>query len=322
VRLETTIFSAPAGAITTDYPWILWPGEPDQILCASLLEMGQAAPVLVERNSGAFRLVAGHKRVRALAQMGKEVLALEVEADETEKGLLYLSDNLGGETPSPARRVAALRFFRPRMDDAGLAVRVAPLLGEAPRSRSWQRLMGWLALPKEWDDLLQQEHLPLDAGDILTRLGQAELDALRPYFEEIRWSRGNAIRFLASLYEAARARGVDMATLATEAELPEIASRELSPKDMAETLATAAHALRYPTLSAMEARFARQANDLTSGTSWRITQEDRFETDAVALRLKARTPEALVRAAEELAVMVQSPLCPKLFQTSPAEDPE
>ncbi len=330
MRLDTTIFSAPAGAITTNCPWILWPGEPDQTLCASLQEMGQAAPVLVERNNGTFRLVAGYKRVRALAQMGKDVLALEVEADETEKGLLYLSDNLGQEAPPPARRVAALRFFRPRMDDAGLAARVAPLLAEAPRSRSWQRLMGWLALPEEWDELLQQEHLPLDAGDILTRLAQTELDALKPYFEEIRWSRGNAVRFLTSLYETAKVTGVDIHTLTTEAGLPEIASRELSPKDMAEALTTATHALRYPTLSAMEARFTRQASELTTGTSWRITQEDRFETDAVALRLKARTPEALVRAAEELAAIAQSPLCPRLFdmspkispKTSPGEDPE
>ena len=334
MRMGTTLFTVAATAVATDGPWILWPGEPDPTLCASLREMGQAAPVLVERvepknkkgGDPAFRLVAGYKRVRALAHMGQEVLALEVEADETRKGLLYLSDNLGQGAPSAARRVAALRFFRPRLDDAGLAARVAPLLAEDPRARSWRRLMGWLALPEEWDGLLQKEHLPLDAGDILTRLAQAELDAVRPYFEKIRWSRGNAVRFLASLYEAAQARGgrrgVQMNALATEAGLPEIASRELSPKDMAEALTEAAHALRYPALSEMEARFARQAKNLTAGTSWRIAQEDRFETDAVALRLTAATPEALARAAEELAAMAQSPLCPRLFHISPDEDSE
>ena len=320
VRMETTLFTVAATAVATDGPWILWPVEPDQTLCASLREMGQAAPVLVERRNDTFHLVAGYKRVRAMAQMGRDVLALEVQADETGKGLLYLGDNLGKEAPSPARRVTALRFFQPRLDDAGLAARVAPLLGEAPRSRSWRRLLGWLALPEEWDDLLQREHLPLDAGDILTRLAQAELETVRPFFEEVRWSRGNAVRFLTSLYEAARARGVDITTLATQAGLPEIASRKLSPKDITEALTVAAHTLRYPALSAMEARFAGQAKDLTAETSWRISQEDRFETDSVTLHMKVRTPETLARAAQELATMADSPLWPRLFRVGSGED--
>ena len=113
-----------------------------------------------------------------------------------------------------------------------------------------------------------------------------------------------------------------MNALATEAGCRKSHPGELSPKDMAEAPHRGGPRPALPRAERMEARFARQAKNLTAGTSWRIAQEDRFETDAVALRLTAATPEALARAAEELAAMAQSPLCPRLFHISPDEDSE
>nr|WP_231117011.1 ParB/RepB/Spo0J family partition protein [Pseudodesulfovibrio alkaliphilus] len=286
----------------------------------SLERHGQIQPVLVRTTAGGLELVAGYARVAALGRLGRPVLARLVETENpAEPGLLYLADN--AQRPlDDAMRLAAWHHFRPLLDDARLAEEVLPCLGITPGSRDAKLLADWLSLPKQWQGNLAAGRVPLAAGTVLSRMTDADRQAVAPLFAELSWSRSNAVNLLTWLFEAARMTGRPVARIMTEQGMEQTTQRGLSPKDAMSRLAALAREARHPTLSAMQARFTAAASDLTTGTRWRITQPDHFETDGVELSARIASPDQLERAVRDLQIMAERPSWHQLWKATTDHD--
>lgn len=296
---------------------LFWAEEPSAALRASIRDVGQLEPILARFAQDKWRVVSGYKRVRALAGTGAGVLVMEPAnaPDPITDGLLYLHAN-AHRPLDDVMRLRALRYFAKYMDKQALNARIAPLLGTEPRSGAWQRLCTWLELPAGWDDLFGAGHLPLAAGPFLAKLETRDLDALGPYFRDLKWSRSLAVQWLTFLMETSRREATAPAALLADCGMPEILAAKLSPQDKLQRMFARARALRYPALAGLEQRFYALRKELTGSSRWELIPSEGFEHDAVELRLRARGAAQVRRAARDLERMAASQRMPELFEVA------
>ncbi len=301
-------------SIDIDCPWILHQKNPSDQLLESIQNLGQLSPVLVVRslrvNDGPeFRLVCGSARVKALAQLHKEVLALEVEADEAHCCLLYLDSNNSSALAQPdmGLALAALRFLTPRIKTSELDALLPPRLGLAVKSRGWKRLTAWCACfsPDDpYNTHLFQGRLPLDLIDELQRMDEHERQKLEPFFASFGWSRSSAMQFCNMLRETALGTETDIVTLIDQGKLDkvlqDVLESGLSPKDATERLLAKVRLMRYPTLQRLQSRFNDLVKSLAAGTSWRIEHTQNFESPALQLTTQVKSRAELEKILGEL----------------------
>ncbi|MBN2141484.1 MAG: ParB N-terminal domain-containing protein [Desulfovibrionaceae bacterium] len=305
MKIHHHLQTIPPDRVRPGGPSLFWAQDPDPELRASIRDLGQLAPVIVASGPKGPELLAGHKRLRALTALARPVLAISAEADDLERGLIYLADNQG-RALDHGMRLAALRYFAPLVPAEDLARDIGPKLGLGTRSGDLARLLAWLSLPKAFDPHLAEGRLPLAAGPILAGLGPGDLTALEPFFRALRWSRGAALNFLTWLFEAARAQGRAVAELDGYQGLLEVLGRGLSPNDALAALQALARQMRFPVLSGLEARSRELCAGLCAAGPWRAAQTQNFETGAVDLWVRVADRKGLERAVDALSALAGS----------------
>lgn len=313
MHLSNEIVTAPADSVRHGGSHLFWAGEPQPWLARSIGQLGQTQPVLVHETQDGLILIAGHARLTVLRALGLPVLArLVVDPDPVDLGILYLTDN-ALRPLDDAMRLAALRYFAPLLDQATLAADILPRLGVNPESKDARLLLAWLDLPAVWQAHLAAGRAPLAAAAALARMTEADRDAVSPLFAAHSWSRSNAVNLLTWLFETSKMTGKPVAQVMLDATMADPAIRNLSPKDAMARLVALAKASRYPSLSALEARFETAAREMTAGTGWRIAQPDNFETNGVELSIRIKDPDQLAMAVRDLKAMADRPEWPRLW---------
>ncbi len=287
-----------ANDIDASGSWLFWSGPPSPALRRSLECHGQLVPVLVDASGARPTLVAGAARVAALAELGREVLCLDIGAlDDRARGLAYVQSNVGREL-SDGQVVAAMRYFEslPGLDQAP----VLESLGLEPRSKRLRLLRSWLTLPGHWDLLLGSGAVPLACAELLEAFAPGDLTVLEPLFATLSWSRGNAVNVLTWIREICLRDGGCAAAVLDGMGVEDILAAGLSPKDAMSRITQEVRLRRYPRLSGMERDFTDLARKVVAGTRWRLAQPDLFESDAVELCVRLSSPAELRAASEEL----------------------
>jgi ParB family chromosome partitioning protein len=296
--VRPTILRCVATDLEAGGSWLFWSAPPSFSLRSNLQRHGQLMPVLVDASGSRPVLVAGSARVAALAELGREVLCMDLGAlDGQARGLAYIQSNSGREL-SDGQIVLAMRYF------AALPASDMPIVREAlglePRCKRLRLVRSWLTLPASWDALLRAGTVPLACAELLEAFAPTDIMALEALFATLSWSRGNAVNVLTWIRETCVRDGVSVEALLDGVGLGEILAADLSPKDAMTRIAHAARLLRYPVLSGMERDFNETVRRVTAGTRWRMVQPDLFESNAVELRVRLTSPEELRAASAEL----------------------
>ncbi|WP_319472087.1 ParB/RepB/Spo0J family partition protein [uncultured Pseudodesulfovibrio sp.] len=300
MQLSSEILTSPADTMRDTGPHLFWSDNPQESLKNSIEEFGQTTPILVQKTNDGLEVIAGHARVSILREQGKPVLArLVEEADDVEKGLLYLADN--AQRPlDDAMRFAALRYFRPLMDEKRLRSDILQRLGVKPKSKDAKLFAAWLDMPENWQEHLLAGRVPLAAGIVLGRMEEADRDAVEPLFANFAWSRSNGVNMLTWLFEAGKMASCSTADIMERAGVNEILKQGLSPKDCIARLNAAVKDTRYPELSALQERFAKAAREITAGTRWRLSQPNNFETGGAEMTVQIKDADQLAKAVKDL----------------------
>lgn len=279
--------------------WLFWSAPPSPSLRRSLKNHGQLMPVLVDAGGARPVLVAGAARVAALAELGREILCLDLGtlSDEA-RGLAYVRSNAGAEL-TDGQLVLAMRYFN-ALPDVDMAAVLEALDLEA-RSKRLRLIRSWLTLPTRWDEFLGTGAAPLACADVLEAFAPSDLAALEALFATLSWSRGNAVNVLTWIREICARDGVCVQGVLDGVGLREILAVGLSPKDAMTRILHEARLRRYPVLSDMERDFAETARRISAGTRWRVVQPDVFESNAVELSVRLTSPEGFRAASAELA---------------------
>lgn len=296
---SATLLRCRAEDMDTDGPWLFWSVLPSLALRRSLRDHGQLVPVLVDAAGARPVLVAGAARVVALAELGREILCLDLGALDAEaRGLAYVQSNAGAEL-TDGQLVLALRYFN-ALPDVNME-RVLEGLGLEARSKKMRLVRAWLTLPARWDAFLGTGAVPLACADVLEAFAPDDLEALEALFASLFWSRGNAVNVLTWIREVCARDGVFVAKVLEGAGLREILAAGLSPKDAMTRILHEIRLQRYPVLSDMEREFSDTARRVSAGTRWRVVQPDVFESNAVELSVRLTSPADLHAASAELA---------------------
>jgi ParB family chromosome partitioning protein len=296
---DRRILRCPATHIDTSGAWLFWSSAPTPALIRSLERHGQLVPVLVDASGPAPVLIAGAARVAALAAAGRDVLCLDLGSlDEMARGLAHMQSNIGREL-NDAQIVAAMRYFR-SIPSADMPP-VLESLGIEPRSKRLRLLDAWLTLPKKWDLLL--DNVPMACAELLAGFPREELPGLEPLFNSLSWSRGNAVNLLTWLRETCLRDEIGAGALLEDCGMREILESGLSPKDVMTRIAFEVRRRRFPRLSALERDFAEAARKTSAGTRWRMVQPDQFESGAVDMTVRVKSPAELRAAAAELTII-------------------
>lgn len=320
MQLSQEIITAPATAIKTDGDHLFWTSVPSDSLTASITSLGQTVPVLAQETENDLELITGHARITVLRSLNRPAMVrLVQEADALEKGLLYLADNAQAVLDD-GMRLAALRYFRPLMDEKTLRSDILPRLGVKPKSKDAKLFAAWLDLDDSWHELLQAGHIPLATGTILTRMNEADRSAVKPLFETFSWSRSNAVNILTWLFESAKMQATTIADVMENSGATGILKEGLSPKDAIARLTAAARAVRYPELQKLQETFAATARDITAGTRWRMNQPNNFETGGSELSIQIKNTAQLEQAVNDLAAMAKLPSWGTLWKLGGSND--
>ena len=296
---SATLLRCRAENIDADGAWLFWSAPPSPTLRRSLKDHGQLVPVLVDAAGARPVLVAGAARVAALAELGREILCLDLGALDAEaRGLTYVQSNAGSEL-TDGQLVLALRYFN-ALPDVNME-RVLEGLGLEARSKKMRLVRAWLMLPARWDAFLGTGAVPLACADVLEAFAPEDLEALEALFASLFWSRGNAVNVLTWIREVCARDGVSVAKVLEGAGLREILAAGLSPKDAMTRILHDVRLQRYPVLSDMEREFVDTARRVSAGTRWRVVQPDVFESNAVELSVRLTSPVDLHAASAELA---------------------
>ncbi len=283
-------------------PSLFWPRTFDDRLLGSLERNGQLVPVLATSEGKNPCLLAGQRRVRALAALGRPVQTLFFgPLSPLEKGIIYLESN-ANESMNHGAQIRALRYFATCV---GELTDIASLLGLSPYSRQWQVLMDWLALPRYWDDLLVMGHVPLILAPLLLRFSPEDLDGLRVLFQNLSWSRNNAVHLVTWIWETSRREGCTPLALMEALELTAMMGLDLSPKDTMTRMVEAVRWARYPRLCRQERSLRKRSRDVVAGSRWRLEQPDHFETRSVELSTRITSRKELEERVKELRQIAQ-----------------
>ncbi len=305
-------------------PSMFWREEPDASLVASLRAQGQLEPVIAEFSRSdvsvcAPLLLAGYKRVRALAALGLPVLARKHDlAGENgsdrarERGLIYLASNAG--RPLDERLLfLALRYFSGCMHRDAMIVEVLPQLGLNARSRAWRLHAAWLDAPEMFSDALAEGRAPFALAETFDLHSSENLQGLAPFFATLKWSRGAAVNFVGWMGEVGAREGLSAAEIVSRAGLEEILHSGLSPKDMIEQLIGAVRSMRYPRLGQLERKTADLCQGLVTGTPWRAAHTRNFEDGSVSLSVSIKNQTQLDEAVQSLQSMADTSLWQRLW---------
>ncbi|WP_432735665.1 ParB N-terminal domain-containing protein [Maridesulfovibrio sp. FT414] len=296
---ESTIHSLDPAEILCSGPWLLYPATPVEKIIPSIGRNGQLAPVLLVEKDGKIQLVAGRARVEAARKLGKKVSAVFVDApDDISCAIAHIDENFA-RTADESVKCASFRFFAERMDKKDIPALLGPVFSIRPKSRDMEFWMGWLDLETEFDPLLAAGNIPLAAVAVLGSISAADRAAARPFFEQISWSRSNAVNFLTWLYETARRDSTPVAELLGGSDFSLSMGNE-SPKDAVARLCRAAKLLRYPNLSRLEKAHSAIASEICAGTRWKVEPVGSFETGEVLLQTRFKSREMLEKALADL----------------------
>lgn len=296
---ESTIYSLNPAEIVCSGPWLLHRATPVEKIIQSIDKSGQLVPVLLVRDGDKSLLVAGRARVEAARKLGKDVLAVYIEAeDDISRAVAHLEEN-GARTVDEFVKCATMRFLASRMEKKDISNLAGPLLDIKPKSRDMNFWLQWLELETDFDALLAAGNMPLASVSVLGRISAGDRASLVPFFEKVSWSRSNAVNFLTWIYETARRDNISISDLLVEHGLTPATESE-SPKDTVARLCRAAKKIRYPNLSELEKTHAKIVSEICAGTRWKIEPVGSFETGEVLVQTRFKSREMLTKAIGDL----------------------
>lgn len=284
-------------------PWLLWP-HASEAVGRSIARAGQLSPVLVDASGPHPLLVDGAARVAFLREQGLTVYGLNVGPGSAwDKAMLYMHANMH-RLSQDADKVRALRFFAEQNPEADMGA-VLKVLGLVPQSKPARQALAWLDLPRHWDAYPAAGAVPLACAEMLRAWAPQNLSAVEILFQRLSWSRGLIVQVLTWLHEVHERDGCDLDQVLAQADVLAILQADLSPKDAMARIAARIRALRYPELTRLERVTADAARAITSGTLWRMTKSDQFESDAMDLLARVRSRAEMRQAATELSRMTE-----------------
>ena len=152
-----------------------FPREQIEELAASIRERGLVQPLVVRRVKGKLELIAGERRLRAVASLGqKEVKVIVMEATDQEVAEITLIENLQREDLSPLEEAEQYRLLQTRFQ-----MKQEVIARHVGKSRAVvANMVRLLELVPEVREMLENKEITVGHAKVLLKLKDAEQQEL------------------------------------------------------------------------------------------------------------------------------------------------
>ncbi len=284
---------------------LFWAEPCGEKLFDSLRLWGQMEPVLVEKKSNRFSLIAGYKRYLAARNLSRTLYAWQQDSPGAwEKGVFYILSNWGQQL-TPGRIISALRYFQPLTGDHE---HIYSLLGISEPFGTKNMYTAWLSLPQSLDPLLENNPHLLACARQLGTWSHQDLQALSPFLERLHWSRNKAVKFVDLLSRNAARNNATIQDIADQLGLADILDKDLSPKDKMQNLLEVLYRSGYPEYFRLMDETQKRLKQWTKDTGWRCNHPNRFESPDLEFSIRVQNFEHLRHAAQQLQEISESRL--------------
>jgi ParB-like chromosome segregation protein Spo0J len=302
-----------------DYPFAL-PTPPDlSRLRASIQEVGLLSPLWLRcRPREGWQLVAGSKRLKAMAQLGWErVPARTLPAGSPDSHCLLVSlyDNAFSRGFNLWEQALYAVLLLKHWDRETVVAKFLPYLGLPPAYAHLDRLLALATLEEPFKLLSAQGRLALTAGAYLAEWQPEDRAAAWPFLSELHWSQSKQEEFLENLVLLARREGASPARILSRPELRKYLSKDAgTPAERVEALRRLLKRQVSPRLSAAQDAFQAALSRLGLGNHprFRLKAPPAFEGPDFHLEIKFRDAPELQKLLEELTRRVSREEFPHL----------
>ena len=279
---------------------------PTKALTRHIAQNGVIHPPLVKEGAdGAFRIVAGRKRLRIVGDLLKQrscdCLVVGADLDTLSTLTLALDEALMGGPVSPLVKAC---FFKKAIglcppDEA--ARRFLPLFGLSPHPVHLPKIVGLVDLEEPLARALHEGRLDDKTASALIDLSFRDRFALFDLIDTLRLSVMNQRKVLAICEDLAKRQGTSIHAILASQELKEIIDHpEANPPQKAAQVMRTLIQQHSPDLTAAEHAFAELTCRLNLPKGFVLNHAPAFARDEVTLTITFPNREALVTVWPEL----------------------
>ena len=282
------------------------------MLRRSVAAVGVLQPLVVrQRADGRYQIVCGFGRASAAHDLGLAelpVFVLDMGVSDADCLRLALFDNLPHRQFNPIERAIILTRFGPYVDREHLISDYMPLLGMRASAARLDRTRALTNLIDRLKWAVAEGRMEEKVGVSLALLSGDDQGALAELLDRCQPSVSMVREWADALADIARRDGTTVREILAKPEM----SAALSAADMTTAERTAAvrrgiHCLRFPTLSAHEARFNEGRAALRLPPTMQLEPAPNFESDEMRLAIRFRNQAELRNAMDVLSRWFDDP---------------
>ncbi len=294
-----------------DHPYVFSPPAALDRLIASIEAVGLLAPPwLKARGDGRWQVVAGLKRLMALAYLGRErtpAFCLPAEAPEPHCLLIALYDNAFTRGFNLLEQARFAARFLDHWDRETVVAKLLPCLGLPPSYAHLERLIALSSLEASFKELAGEGRLALTAAALLARWTPEDRAAVLPVFQNLPLSQSKQEEVLENLTLLARREGASPGEIFSRLDTRDLLNDpRRTPQEKAEALRDKLKGLVQPRFSAARKSFQAALQGLALNPRLRLMPPPAFEGPDFTIEVKFRDPEELSRLLEEMTRLLNN----------------
>jgi ParB-like chromosome segregation protein Spo0J len=275
-------------------------------LVASIKLVGLLEPLILrDKEDGTYQLVCGFKRAEALRLLAIDAAAAFVyeqgELDDLQALLLTIGHNITRNLSLVEKAQALEKLLAFGVAEREVIDRFLPLFSLQPSLRVLRQIVDLLTMEKRVLEHLTREALSLSAAVCLLDLDAEGHKAILPLLLALRPGENRVKEIISFLREISLRDGVPISALLTRENIAELINDYKTPRaQRLERLRRIIKQMRFPLLTAMEAKFAAYKQSLALPSEISFHPPPFFESEEFRMELRFKDFKAFRELAESL----------------------
>jgi hypothetical protein len=299
----------PLDRIDPDIPFLLSWGYDPAPLMESIRRVGQTQPVILWPQDGRLMLLAGIRRWRALAALGRETLTALVPSDPLpprEAFALAIEDN---QRPlNDAEKALAIGHAGRLYGEAAIIADVLPRLGIPGRKEYLGRYQSLTTLGPAGLDALADGRLDPETGQRLAALAESERNAVWSLFDALSPGRNKRREILTLLDEIGWRDGLSPSRVLADERIQDLLATGTHGRPQKEALVRSRlKAMRRPEWTRLLDRRAELEKALKLPPNLRLEADPNFEGLDMKIITSFSDPDEFRKAREALRRILDDP---------------
>jgi ParB family chromosome partitioning protein len=258
-----------------------------------------------------YQVVCGYRRVKALSALGWNQVPVRIfdsSADEKEIFLFSLYDNLSHRNFNPIEKANAVERLLKFFPQDEVIKNYLHLLGLPPTARILKDAIALIKLDDEIKNGVLRGVIQEKNAIRLSGLTQAERILLFKLFCMLNLSSSKQAEIIESCFDIVRRDKLSIRDVLQDEGIKEILTQEkLTLSQKGDRIRQWLRGKRFPRLTRCEERFTEFRKDLCLPANIQLNPPPFFEGESYHIRIIIKSPEDLIRAADQIKRLAESP---------------